>query len=136
MLLIHNSETLDLQGGQTIGFMISCIVTQEELGQHPEKRKENTQSVTGRINDADTRIGGTSVGNAEKAGQKADSLQSIENRQCYETKKEKRKFIRESFQLDRNAILIADAKLKKAVIKFFLDHFKVLAKHPSQYFET
>ena len=35
-----------------------------------------------------------------------------------------------------NAILNADAKLKKAVIKLFLDHFKVLATHPSQYGET
>ena len=61
---------------------------------------------------------------------------SIENRQCYETEKEKRKFIRESFQLDTNAILNADAKLKEAVIKLFLDHFEVLATHPSQYNET
>ena len=35
-----------------------------------------------------------------------------------------------------NAILIADAKLKEAVIKFLLDNFENLAKHPSQYGET
>ena len=47
-----------------------------------------------------------------------------------------RTFIQESFQLDMNAILNADAKLKEAVIKLFLDHFEVLATHPSQYGET
>ena len=72
-------------------------MTQEELGQQPEKCKDNTQSITGRINEADNFIGGASIGNAEKAGRKADSVQSIENRQCYETEKEKRKLIRESF---------------------------------------
>ena len=41
----HNSETLDLQRGQTIGFVTSCLVTQEELGQQPEKRKETRHSV-------------------------------------------------------------------------------------------
>ena len=35
-----------------------------------------------------------------------------------------------------NAILNADAKLKEAVIKLFLDHFEVLATNPSQYGET
>ena len=29
----HNSEPLELQRGQTIGFVTSCEVTQEELGQ-------------------------------------------------------------------------------------------------------
>ena len=48
----------------------------------------------------------------------------------------KRQFICESFQLDTNKILNADAKLKEAVIKLFLDNFKVLATHPSQYGET
>ena len=70
----HNSELLDLQRGQTIGFVTSCVVTQEELGQQPEKRKENTQSVTGQINAAETCIGGASVENVEKAGRKADSV--------------------------------------------------------------
>ena len=37
---------------------------------------------------------------------------------------------------DTNAILNADAKLKVAVIKLFLDRFEVLAKHPCQYGET
>ena len=131
----HNSETLDLQRGQTIRFVTSCEVMQEELGQQPEKRKVNTHNVTGRINDVDTRKGGDIVGNTEKAGHKDDSVKSIENRQCYETK-EKRTFIGESFQLDMNAILNEDAKLKEADIKLFLNHFEVLAMHPSQYGET
>ena len=83
-------------------------------------------------------IGGASVGNAEKvekAGWKAECVQTIENRQSYETEEEKQKFIRESFQLDTNATLNADAKLKEAVIQLFLDNFKVLATHPSQYGE-
>ena len=50
----HNSEPLDLQRGQTIGFVTSCILTQEEQGQRLEKCKENTQRVTGRINDTET----------------------------------------------------------------------------------
>ena len=111
---------------------------QEELGQQPKKHKENTQCVKGQSNCAETRIGGASVGNAEKvekAGWKAECVQTIENRQSYETEEEKQKFIRESFQLDTNAILNADAKLKEAVIKLFLDNFKVLAPHPSQYGE-
>ena len=98
-------------------------MTQEELGQ---RHKENTQCVTGRSFCPETRIGGTSVGNAEKvekAGRKAECVQTIENRQSYETEEEKQKFICESFQLDINAILNADAKLKEAVIKLFLDNF-------------
>ena len=54
--------------------MTSCVVTQEELGQQPKKHKENTHSIAGWINVAETRIGGASVGNAEKAGPKADSV--------------------------------------------------------------
>ena len=64
-------------------------------------------------------LGGASVGNMEKvgkAGWKAECVQTIENRQSYETEEEKRKLIHESFQLDTNAILNADAKLKEAVI--------------------
>ena len=61
---------------------------------------------------------------------------TIENRQSYETEEEKQKFIRNSFQLDTNAILNVDAKLKEAVIKLFVDNFEVLATHPSQYGET
>ena len=77
-----------------------------------------------------TRIGGASVGyteKVEKAGQKMECVQTIENRQSYETEEEKRKFICESFQLDTNAILNTDAKLKEAVIQLFLDNFEVLA---------
>ena len=60
------------------------------------------------------------------------TVQSIENRQFYKIKGEKHKFIHESFQLDTNAILNVDAKVKEAVIKLFLDNFEVLAMHPSQ----
>ena len=84
------------------------------------------QCVTGQSNCTETCIGGASVGNAEKvekAGWKAECVQTIENRQSYETEEEKQKFIRESFQLDTNAILNADAKLKEAVIQLFLDNF-------------
>ena len=42
-----------------------------------------------------------------------------------------RQFIRESFQLDMNAILNADAKSKEAVIKLFLDNFLSFS-HESQ----
>ena len=84
----------------------------------------------------DTLTGGASVGNIEKAGRKTDSVQSIENSQFYKTEGEKRQFIRERFQLDMNKILDADAKLKEAVSKLFLDNFEVLATHPSQYGET
>ena len=78
---------------------------QEELGQRPEMRRENTPCVKEGSNNAETRIGGASVRNTEKAGRKADSVQSLGNIQCYETEEEKRKFIRESLQLDSNAIL-------------------------------
>ena len=70
----HYSEPLDLQRGQTIGFVTSCVVAQEELGQRREKRNENMQSVTGQINDLETHIYGASVWNIEKAGRKADSV--------------------------------------------------------------
>ena len=62
----HNSESLDLQRGQMKGFVTSCVAMQEDLGQRLEKSKENRQSVTGRINDAETCIGSASVGSAEK----------------------------------------------------------------------
>ena len=88
-------------------------------GQLLVKHKEDTPSFTERSNDTDTHIGGASVGNTEKAGCKADSVQSIENRQFYETEGEKRQFICESFQLETNKILNADANLKEAMIKFF-----------------
>ena len=83
-----------LKRGQTIGLVTSCVVTQAEQGQTPGRRKEDTQSVTGLSNDRDTCIGGTSVGDTEKAGRKADSAQSIENRQLYETKQGKHQLIR------------------------------------------
>ena len=68
----------------------------------------------------------------------------MESRQCtvyrkqtiFKTEEKKRQFIRESFELDTNEILNADAKLKEAVIKLFVDNIGVLATHPSQYGET
>ena len=71
----HNSESLNLQRGQTIGVVTSCVVKQEELGQQPEKRKENTHCVAGRRSCTETSIGSTSAVNpekVEKAGRKAD----------------------------------------------------------------
>ena len=65
---------------------MSCVVKQEELGQQPEKRKENTHCVAGRRNCVETSIGGASAGTAEKvekAGRKAECIQNIENRQTY-----------------------------------------------------
>ena len=59
----------------------------------------------------------------------------LENRQSYEIKEEKRQFNCESFKLDTKEISNADAKLKEAVIKLFVDNFEVLATHPSQYSE-
>ena len=109
---------------------------QAEQYQTLERCKEDTQSITGRSNDTDTHIWGASVGDAEKTGRKADSVQPIENRQFYVTEEEKHQFNRESLQLDSNATLNADAKLKEAVIKLFLEYFKVLAMRSSQYGET
>ena len=68
-------------------------MTPAEQGLTLEMFKEDTQSVTGRSNDMDTCIGGASVRDVEKAGWKADSVQSIENRQFYETEGEKCQFI-------------------------------------------
>ena len=100
---------------------MSCVVKQKEQGQRREMCKENMPGVTEGNNDMDTSIGGADVSDAEKAGrmpcitersndadtctggasmsyaEKAGSVQFIESRQCYETKEEKRKFIRESF---------------------------------------
>ena len=56
-------------------------MTKDEKGQLPEKRKEDTQSVTGWSNDTDTHIVGASGENAEKSGWRAGSVQSIENGQ-------------------------------------------------------
>ena len=82
----HNSESMVLKRGQTIGLVMSCIVTQEKQDQTPAKHSDATQSVTGTSKDMDTHIGGSSVGDEEKAGGKADSVvQSVENRKFYET---------------------------------------------------
>ena len=74
-----------LKRGQTIGLVTSCVVAQAEQGQTLERIKEVTQSVTGWSSDTATCIGGTIVGDAEKAGRKADSVQLMENRQFYKT---------------------------------------------------
>ena len=46
---------------------------QEEQGQTPAVHNDLMQSITGTSNDTDTRIGGASGGDTEKAGQKSDS---------------------------------------------------------------
>ena len=65
------------------------------------------------------------------AGQKADSVQSLENRKFYKTEEEKRQFIWERFQLIANKILNVEEKLKEVVLKLFLDNFEVVAMHSS-----
>ena len=44
-----------------------------------------------------THIEGPSLVDTEKAGWKADSVQSVENRKSYKTEEENRQFICESF---------------------------------------
>ena len=63
---------------------LGCIFVESIL----LKSSDPTQNVTERSNDMETFIGGTSVGNVEKAGQRADSVQSIENRKFYESEEE------------------------------------------------
>ena len=63
-------------------------MTLEEQGQRLAVCSEVTQSITVKSNDADTRIGGASRGEKEKEGQKADSVQSKENRQFYKAEEE------------------------------------------------
>ena len=52
-------------------------------GQTPAECSDATQSVTGMSNDMNTCKGGAIVGDAEKAGWKSDSVQSVENRKFY-----------------------------------------------------
>ena len=70
----HNLESMVLKRGQTVGLVMSCVVTQEEQGQIPVACNEVKQRVMGTSNDTDTRIEGASRENAEKAGGKADSV--------------------------------------------------------------
>ena len=86
-----------LKRWQTIGLVTSCIVTQEEQGQTPVEHSDTMQSVMGKSNDTNTHIGGASVGDTEKAGQKPDSVQSLENRKFNENEEEKQKFIPKVF---------------------------------------
>ena len=60
-----------LKRGQSIELVTSCILTLEEQGQTPAVCSEVKQSITVASNDTDTRIGGGSRGDVEKAGQKA-----------------------------------------------------------------
>ena len=96
----HNPESILLKRVLTIGLLYVMRVSQEEQGQAPVE------------NDTENCIGGTSVGDAEKAGRKLDSVQSLENRKFYKTEDLKCQFILESFQLDENKILNAIEKLK------------------------
>ena len=64
----HNSKPLDLQQGQMIGCVTSCVVKCEEQGQQLEMSKNMTPGVTERSNDVGTSIGGAGVGYAGKAG--------------------------------------------------------------------
>ena len=125
-----------LKRGQPVGLATSWVGAQEEQGQTPVDCSDAAQSLARMSNDTGTHKGGTSAEDAEKAGWKAGSVQSVVNRQSYKTTEEKRQFLCKSFQLDTNEILSADAKLKEAVNKLFLDNFEVLATHPSQYGET
>ena len=68
----HNPESVLLKRGQTIGLVTSCVVMQEEQGQAPVDCSDTMRSVRGKNNDMDTRIGGSSVCDAEKAGWKAE----------------------------------------------------------------
>ena len=78
-----------LKRGQTIGLVTSCVVTHEEQGQALVERNDATQCVLERSNDTESCIGGATVSDVEKAGRKADNVQSIENINFYETEEEK-----------------------------------------------
>ena len=88
---------------------MSCIVMQEEKGQTPVEDSDAMQSRS-EGNATDNCIVGDSGGREEKAGQIADSVQSIENRTFYETEEEKHQFIHESFKVDENKILNTNEK--------------------------
>ena len=85
----HTSKPMVLKRGKTVGLVTSCVVMQEEQGQTPAELCDTTQCVTGTSNDMGTHIGGASVEEAEKAGWKADSVQSVVNRQSYKTEEER-----------------------------------------------
>ena len=57
-----------LKRGQIIGLVMSCVVTQEEQGQALVECSDTMQIVTEKSNDTETRTGGTSVSDLEKAG--------------------------------------------------------------------
>ena len=46
----HNSESMLLKRGQTIGLVTSCLVTQEEQGQATVEISDSMQSITGKSN--------------------------------------------------------------------------------------
>ena len=64
----HNSEPMGLKRGHTIERVTSWVVTREKQGQEPEKLSDAIQSIVRMSYDTDTGIGGTSTGDAEKAG--------------------------------------------------------------------
>ena len=66
----HNLEFIQLKRQQPIGLVKSCVVTQEEQGQTLVELSDAMQRVTERSNDTETSIGGPSVGDMEKAGQR------------------------------------------------------------------
>ena len=70
----HNYKSIVLKREQPIGLVTSCVLTQEEQGQTLEDCNDGTQIIKGTINDTDTRIGGASVDDVEKAGWKAHSV--------------------------------------------------------------
>ena len=70
---------------------------QEEQGQTPAEGSDATQSVTGTSNDKGTGIEGASIGDTEKAGWKAGSVQSTENRKSLKKLEEKCQFIGKFF---------------------------------------
>ena len=55
---------------------MSWVVKQEEQGQAPVECNDARQCIPERSNDTESRTGGTSVSDMEKAGPKADSVQS------------------------------------------------------------
>ena len=52
----HNSESMLLKKGQTVGLVTSCVVAQEEQGQTPAERSVTKQSVTGMSKDIGTHM--------------------------------------------------------------------------------
>ena len=69
----HNSESMVLKRGQTIGLVTSCIVTQGKQGQTLAERSDTSQSVTGMSNDTDTHKGGANFSVGEPGESRVES---------------------------------------------------------------